>query len=62
MQKYYLHSIYSVFLKTVLDFLQLQNFKKCLNSKAVIAYQYERLKALTFLQLWKINNNFIKCR
>ena len=29
---------------------------------AVIAYQRERLKALTFLQLGKINNYFIKYR
>ena len=27
-----------------------------------MAFQRERLKALTFLQLWKINNNFIKYR
>ena len=37
-------------------------FQKLVNSTAVTAYQRERLKALTFLRFWKINNDFIKCR
>ena len=39
----------------------MQNFKTCLNSPAVIAYQRERLKAFTFLHFRKIDNDFIKC-